>query len=230
MGWFLNVVKPKIQSNVESNTPANLWHSCPQCNEMVFMKEWEAALCVCPKCNYHARISATERLSMLSDIKPRMINLPKFKDDPLNFKDTQAYKDRLKDARSKTQTHDAVLAAEVSLDGNKAIVFVMDFNFIGGSMGEYVGSAFAQCVQIAVAKNIPLIAVTASGGARMQEGIISLMQMPKTVLACETMRENDVPYIVVLTDPTTGGVIASFAMLGDITLAEPGALIGSTLR
>lgn len=228
MGWFLNVVKPKIQANSESNTPANLWHSCVNCNEMVFAKEWEAALFVCPKCNYHERIGAITRINMLSDIKPKMIALPVFKDDPIGFKDSIAYKDRLKEARKKTQMHDAAAAAEISLDGNKAIVFAMDFGFIGGSMGEYVGSAFAKCVEIAIAKQIPLIAVTASGGARMQEGIVSLMQMPKTVLACELMRENEVPYIVVLADPTTGGVIASFAMLGDVTLSEPNALLGFT--
>ncbi len=228
MGWFLNLVKPKIQSNTESNSPANLWHACPSCSEMIFAKEWELALCVCPKCNFHERISAIARINMLSDVKPKMISLPVFKDDPLGFKDTQNYKDRLKDARKKTQIHDAAIAAEISLDGNKAILFVMDFNFIGGSMGQYVGSAFLQSANLAIAKNIPLIAVTASGGARMQEGIISLMQMPKTVLACQFLRENDVPYIVVLSDPTTGGVIASFASLGDITLSEPNALIGFT--
>lgn len=228
MGWFINLVKPKIQSNSESNTPANLWHSCPSCSEMVYKKEWESSLYVCPKCDFHERLSAEKRINMLSDVKPKIIKLPMFKDDPISFKDTQTYKDRLKDARKKTGMHDAALVAEISLDGNKAIIFVMDFNFIGGSMGEYVGSAFLQAAQEAISKNIPLIAVTASGGARMQEGILSLMQMPKTVLACEMLREADVPYIVVHSDPTTGGVIASFAMLGDVTLAEPDALIGFT--
>lgn len=228
MGWFLNLVKPKIQSNSESTIPANLWHSCPGCNEMIFAKEWEAALCVCPKCNFHQRISATARITMLADTKPKWITLPVAKDDPLRFKDTLFYKDRLKDARKKTNLHDAVNAAEIAIDGSKAVIFAMDFNFIGGSMGANVGSAFLKCAELAVAKGVPLIAVTASGGARMQEGIISLMQMPKTVMACELLREREIPYIVVLTDPTTGGVIASFAMLGDITLAEPNALIGFT--
>lgn len=228
MGWFLNLVKPQIQSNAESNTPANLWRTCPSCHEMIFAKEWEACLFVCPKCKFHERISAQLRINMLSDTKPKWITLQNFKDDPLNFKDTQNYKDRLKDARKKTDMQDAVLAAEISMNGNKAIMFAMDFAFIGGSMGVYVGSAFLQCVQLAIAKNMPMIAITSSGGARMQEGIISLMQMPKTVLACELLRENDIPYIVVLADPTTGGVIASFAMLGDITLTEPNALIGFT--
>lgn len=228
MGWFLNLVKPKIQSNSESNVPSNLWHACGSCSEMVFAVEWEAALFVCPKCDFHERIGAIRRIAMLSDNKPKWITLPITKDDPIKFKDTVFYKDRLKEARRKTGMQDAVSGAEITIDGNKAIIFAMDFNFIGGSMGSAVGSAFLQCVELAASKNLPLIAVTASGGARMQEGIISLMQMPKTVFACEILRSRDVPYIVVLTDPTTGGVIASFAMLGDITIAEPNALIGFT--
>lgn len=227
MGWFLNLVKPKIQSNSESNIPSNLWNQCPSCSEMIFAKEWEAAYCVCPKCNYHARISAKMRIDLLVDSK-KMIELPIVKDDPIGFKDTILYKDRLKEARRKTGMTDAILAAEVTMEGHKAIFFVMDFNFIGGSMGAAVGSAFLKCAELALAKDLPLVAITASGGARMQEGMISLMQMPKTTYACELLRERKVPYIVVLTDPTTGGVMASFASLGDVTLAEPNALIGFT--
>ena len=227
MGWFFNLVKPKIQFNAESNVPQNLWHLCEKCGEMIFAKEWESELFVCPKCNFHERIGAHQRISMLAD-DIKWLKMPVLKDDPLNFKDTKNYKDRLKEARNKTNLHDAALAAEIKLEGREAIIFAMDFNFIGGSMGEFVGSAFLQCAQHAIAKNIPMIAVTASGGARMQEGLLSLMQMPKTTLACELMRENDIPYIAVLSDPTTGGVIASFAMLADITLAEPNALLGFT--
>lgn len=227
MGWFLNLVKPRIQSNSESNIPSNLWTQCPSCSEMIFGKEWETALCVCPKCNYHSRIGAKVRLDLLAD-SYKMIDLPVLKDDPINFKDSQFYKDRIRDARAKTGMNDAILAAEVVMDGHKAVVFIMDFGFIGGSMGAAVGAAFLKCVEYAVAKNIPLIAITASGGARMQEGMISLMQMPKTVYAREILRQREIPYLVVLTDPTTGGVMASFASLGDITLAEPNALIGFT--
>jgi acetyl-CoA carboxylase carboxyl transferase subunit beta len=228
MGWFLNLVKPKIQLNNESNIPNNLWKGCPQCSEMVFGKEWEAALCVCPKCGFHERIGSRKRIEMLSCTKPKFIPLQSVQDDVLAFKDIITYKDRLKEARAKTGTQDAVLAAEITIEGSKAICFAMDFNFIGGSMGVYVGSAFLQSVELAVKKNLPFIAITASGGARMQEGLFSLMQMPKTILACEILQNRGAPYIVVLTDPTTGGVMASFAMLGDITLAEPNALIGFT--
>jgi len=227
MGWFLNLVKPKIQSNTESSVPDNLWTQCQNCHEMVFSAEWETALCVCPKCNFHARLSANKRIDFLADTK-KIIDLLKVKDDPIGFKDTSIYKDRLRDARKRTGLNDAIVAAEVTMDGNKAIVFVMDFGFIGGSMGSAVGTAFLQCAQIAIAKDVPLVAFIASGGARMQEGIISLMQMPKTVYACEILRQRGVPYIVVLSDPSTGGVMASFASLGDVTFAEPNALIGFT--
>ena len=227
MGWFLNLVKPKIQSNAESSVPANLWKACPNCSEMIFAKEWEAAWCVCPKCNFHDRIGAISKIKLISD-SYKILTLPSIKDDPILFKDKVYYKDKLKEARKKTNLQDAVAIAEVTMDSNKAVVFAMDFGFIGGSMGAVVGSAFLQCVQLAIAKNIPMIAITSSGGARMQEGIVSLMQMPKTVYACEILRERNIPYIVVLSDPTTGGVMASFASLGDIIFAEPNALIGFT--
>jgi acetyl-CoA carboxylase carboxyl transferase subunit beta len=228
MGWFLNLVRPKIRSNNDSAIPENLWKSCSACNEIVFIKEWESSLYVCPACNFHERIGAKLRIEMLSHGKPDWINLPIMKDDPLKFKDQKSYKDRLRDARAHTDLKDAVLAAQIKLNGNSAIVLAMDFGFIGGSMGANVGAAFAKCAEIAATKKIPLIAVTASGGARMQEGVISLMQMPKTAMACNFLKERGVPYIVVLTDPTTGGVLASFAMLGDITIAEPNALLGFT--
>lgn len=229
MGWFLKLVKPKIKSTSKDYViPENLWKSCPVCTEMIFSKEWEAAQYVCPNCNFHERISARKRIELISDAAPKWLKLPIIKDDPILFNGPIKYSDKLKDERKKTKEHEAALAAETLINGKKAIVFAMDFNFIGGSMGRFVGSAFEKSVAVAIEKKLPLIAFTASGGARMQEGIYSLMQMPKTVLACEQLKASELPYIVVLTDPTTGGVIASFASLGDITLAEPNALIGFT--
>lgn len=228
MGWFLNLVRPQIKSNQDSAIPENLWKSCPKCAEMIFIREWEVAYCVCPKCGFHDKLDAISRVSLLSDTSPNWIDLPQTPDDPLKFEDQKLYKDRLRDARLKTGLRDAVVAAEISIKNQEVILFVMDFNFIGGSMGTYVGAAFSKSVERAILKDIPLVVVSASGGARMQEGIYSLMQMPRTTLGCEMLRERGVPYIVVLSNPTTGGVIASFAMLGDVILAEPGALIGFT--
>ena len=229
MGWFLNLVRPKVKSINDSAMPENLWQACKSCNEMIFMKEWDASLWVCPSCGFHERIGAKKRIEILADGNNiDWINLSFGKDDPLKFEDSRSYKDRLKEAREKTGLKDAVLGATLKFGENKAVVFAMDFSFIGGSMGANVGAAFEKCVKTALSKNIPLVAVTASGGARMQEGLISLMQMPKTAMACQLMRDRGIPYIVILTDPTTGGVIASFAMLGDITIAEPNALLGFT--
>lgn len=228
MGWFLNLVRPKIKSKQDSAIPENLWKVCPQCSEMIFMKEWESSLFVCSKCNFHDKMDAISRIHMISDSLPKWITPPNVKDDPIKFIDQKSYKDRLKEARLKTGQKDASIGAECIIEGNPATVFAMDFSFIGGSMGTHVGATFIKCIEHSISKNIPLVAITASGGARMQEGILSLMQMPKTVMGRQELSERGIPYIVILTNPTTGGVIASFAMLGDITIAEPGALIGFT--
>ena len=225
MGWFLNLVKPKIQSNNESNIPDNLWVQCQHCHEMIFATEWETAFCVCPKCNFHARLPAGKRIALLADTK-KMIDLPKIKDDPIGFKDTVVYKDRLRDARKKTGLEDAVLAAEITMDGNKAIVFVMDFNFIAATMGSVVGEKITRTIERATKNRWPVIIVSASGGARMYEGMLSLMQMAKTSGALARHAEAKLPYISVLTNPTTAGVMASYASLGDIIMAEPKCMIG----
>lgn len=228
MSWFINFKKPKIKSNVESSVPHNLWKTCKLCHEMIFLETWEKDLYVCPNCNFHERIDAFKRLEILSDKPFELIDIPATKDDPINFKCLETYKNKLKKNRSKNQSKEAAIAAKITINKNDIIAFSMDFNFIGGSMGSYVGNCFVKAAQTAVKEKLPFIAITSSGGARMQEGIISLMQMPKTILACNMLKEHKIPYIVIFTDPTTGGVLASFASLADITLAEPNALIGFT--
>ncbi len=230
MAWFLNIIKPQINNTTskESEVPANLWKLCPGCNEMIYFKEWEQNLCVCKICNFHERISCLKRLNYTATEIIALINIEQKCHDPLNFKDKISYKTRLKEACEKTNLTDAAISAHIKINESEAVAFIMDFNFIGGSMGSYVGNLFYESANYAIEKKLPLIAFTASGGARMQEGIISLMQMPKTVMAVKKLEENNIPYIVILTDPTTGGVIASFAMLADFTIAEPNALIGFT--
>jgi acetyl-CoA carboxylase carboxyl transferase subunit beta len=194
---------------------------------MVFVKEWEENYSVCPRCDYHDRIGPKERFNQLFDAaKYEILPAPEVREDPLKFRDTKRYTDRLKTARSATEERDALINAKGNIDGHAAIVGVQDFAFMGGSMGIAVGAAFVAGVKAAIAEKSPYILFTAAGGARMQEGILSLMQMPRTTVALSQLREAGLPYIVVLTDPTTGGVTASYAMLGDVQLAEPGALIG----
>lgn len=230
MNWLTDFVRPKIQAlwdKSASKVPDDLWVKCPACEQMVFHRELRDHLNVCPHCGHHLRLPVTDRLNMLFDGQNfEELAIPDVKEDPLSFKDSKRYVDRLRDYREKTQQKDAMVVATGKIDSHSAVVAVMNFDFMGGSMGVYVGSAFATAVEAALERQIPLVAVTASGGARMQEGILSLMQMPVTVMALERLSEARLPYIVVLTDPTMGGVSASFAMLGDITLAEPGALIG----
>jgi len=185
-----------------------------------------ANLKVCPHCNHHMRARASERLEWTLDAGYTRIELPKALVDPLRFRDTKRYADRLKDAREKTQLDDAIIVAHGSIDGHRAVVAAMEFEFIGGSMGAAVGNGLVAAARLAALQEVPLIVFTASGGARMQEGAISLMQMPRTVIATRLVKDAGLPFIVVLTDPTTGGVTASFAMLGDFQIAEPGALIG----
>tara|TARA_Y100001001_G_scaffold100616_1_gene98363 strand:- start:997 stop:1749 length:753 start_codon:yes stop_codon:yes gene_type:complete len=193
---------------------------------MVFAQEYEDNAYVCPRCDHHGRIGADERLRQLMDEGFEVLPIPDVKEDPLKFRDTAKYTDRLKKARAKSPHKDAFLVGSGAIDGKPAVVGVQDFGFMGGSMGMAVGTAFCQGAERALTRRCPYIVVTAAGGARMQEGILSLMQMPKATVMTRRLKEAGLPYIVVLTDPTTGGVTASYAMLGDIHIAEPGALIG----
>jgi len=226
MSW-LSRVRSGIPFLPKRQTAENLWHKCGKCGTMVFVKEWEENYNVCPRCDFHDRIGPKQRFEQLFDAaKYEILPSPEVREDPLKFRDTKRYTERLKAARVKTDERDALINARGKIDGQPAIVGVQDFAFMGGSMGIAVGAAFVAGVRAAIADDSPYILFTAAGGARMQEGILSLMQMPKATVALAQLRESGLPYIVVLTDPTTGGVTASYAMLGDVQLAEPGALIG----
>jgi acetyl-CoA carboxylase carboxyl transferase subunit beta len=226
MSW-LDRVRKKIPFISRRESPDNLWHKCASCQQMIFTREFEDNLSVCPQCGHHGRIGADARFALLFDDGAfALLPSPRVREDPLKFRDTKRYTDRMKEARSRTGEQDALVNARGMIDGFNAVVGVQDFAFMGGSMGLAVGAAFVAGVQAAIADRCPYIIFTAAGGARMQEGILSLMQMPKTTVAIAQLREEGLPYIVVMTDPTTGGVTASYAMLGDIQIAEPGALIG----
>ena len=227
MSWLTEVLRPKIRTLfTRAEVPDNLWHQCPNCQQMIFRRDLEANLKVCTLCGFHMRATAPERLAYTLDEGFTRIELPKVPLDPLRFRDTKRYTDRLRDAREKTHMDDALLVAHGTVHGRNVVVVVMAFEFMGGSMGAGVGEGIVAAARLAVLQDAPLIVFTASGGARMQEGAISLMQMPRTVIATRLVKEAGLPFFVVLTDPTTGGVTASFAMLGDIQIAEPGALIG----
>ncbi|MGQ3075115.1 MAG: acetyl-CoA carboxylase, carboxyltransferase subunit beta [Ferrovibrionaceae bacterium] len=227
MSWLTETVLPKIRSFArKSDTPDNLWVKCPNCGQMVFNKEMAENAHVCPKCDHHLRIGPSARFEILFDGDYTRLEVPEVAADPLKFKDSKRYTDRIKEARAKTGERDAVQVAEGRIGGNRAVVAVQNFAFMGGSMGMATGEALVVASDRAVAEHLPLIVVAAAGGARMQEGILSLMQMPRSIVAVERVRDKGLPYICVLTDPTTGGVTASYAMLGDIQIAEPGALIG----
>ncbi len=228
MSWLTEYVRPKIRTLLgRREVPDNLWVQCPACQQMIFHTELEKNLRVCGQCGHHMRASAVERLRWTFDDEAfTRIELPKAPADPLRFRDSQKYTDRLKLARDKTHNDDAVVVAHGSIGGRRAVVAVMDFEFMAGSMGAATGEGIVTAAKLAVLQDAPLIVFTASGGARMQEGAVSLMQMPRTTIATRMVKEQGQPFIVVLTDPTTGGVTASFAMLGDIQIAEPGALIG----
>ena len=228
MSWLTEYVRPKIRTLfTRSSVPDNLWHQCPACQQMIFHRDLAANRKVCPHCGHHMRATATERLDWTFDENAyTRIELPKPVADPLRFRDTKRYADRLKEARDKTHTRRRHHRRPRHNRRPKAVVAVMEFEFIGGSMGAAVGDAIVAAARLAVLQQSPLIVFTASGGARMQEGAISLMQMPRTVIATRLVKDAGLPFIVVLTDPTTGGVTASFAMLGDIQIAEPGAMIG----
>ena len=226
MSW-LSRVRSGIPFLPKRQTAENLWHKCSKCGTMVFVKEWEENYNVCPRCNFHDRIGPTKRFEQLFDAAQyELLPAPEVREDPLRFKDTKRYTDRLKSARSANGERDALVNARGRIDGHHVVLGVQDFAFMGGSMGIAVGAAFVAGVRAAIKDKCPYILFTAAGGARMQEGILSLMQMPRTTVALAELREAGLPYIVVLTDPTTGGVTASYAMLGDVQFAEPGALIG----
>ena len=226
MSW-LDRVRQSIPFIAKRDTPDNLWHKCPSCGQMVFMKEYEENLSVCPRCEHHGRIGPQARFAHLFDgATYTLIPRPEVREDPLKFRDTKPYAARLKAARASTGEGDALVNAHGRIEGLKAVIGCQDFAFMGGSMGLGVGAAFVAGIDAAIAENCPYIIFTAAGGARMQEGILSLMQMPRTTVAIARLREAGLPYIVVMTDPTTGGVTASYAMLGDVQLAEPNALIG----
>src|SRR5215207_4813031 len=227
MNWLSNVVRPKIRNILKREVPENLWIKCPDTGQLVFYKDVEANQFVIPESNYHMRMGAVARLKSMFDGETWYdIAVPDVPVDPLKFRDERRYADRLKDARTKTGLNDAVKLGLGKLDGLPVVIGVQDFDFMGGSLGMAAGEAVIKGIETAVEKNTPFIMFAASGGARMQEGILSLMQMPRTIIAVQMLREARKPYIVVLTNPTTGGVTASYAMLGDIHIAEPGALIG----
>jgi acetyl-CoA carboxylase carboxyl transferase subunit beta len=228
MNWLTNYVLPKIRAFAKKDVPDNLWKKCPGCEQMLFHKELADHLEVCRHCGHHFRIGSEARFKILFDSGIfEKIELPKVMPDPLRFRDRKRYSERLREGQAALGVgSDAVALAEGRIGGVAAVVAAFDFEFMGGSMGVAVGEGLLAAGRRAVERQAALIVVPASGGARMQEGILSLMQMPRTILAADMVKEAGLPYIVILTDPTTGGVSASFAMLGDITLAEPGAVIG----
>jgi acetyl-CoA carboxylase carboxyl transferase subunit beta len=230
MSWLSNVVRPKLREWVGAGSrpvPDNLWEKCPDCEQMIFHRELESRLRVCPHCDHHLRLPAETRLAMLfDDAVFETVESPRTPADPLKFRDLRKYPERLKEAQTRTGRSEAAVLARGAMGGLPVVVVALNFEFMGGSMGIAVGEAILAGARLAVAEAASFIVVSASGGARMQEGILSLMQMARTTIAVQLVREASLPYFALLTDPTTGGVSASFAMLGDITIAEPGAVIG----
>jgi acetyl-CoA carboxylase carboxyl transferase subunit beta len=228
VNWINNVVRPKIRSflTTKREVPDNLWVKCPETGQMVFYKDLEANQFVVPGSDFHMRMGARARLAHLFDESAfEHVPVPSVAQDPLKFRDGRRYTDRLKDARAKTDMEDALLVGEGALNGQPIVAAAQDFEFMAGSLGMAAGEAVIAGMLRAVEKKTPFILFASSGGARMQEGILSLMQMPRTTIAVQRLRQAKLPYIVVMTDPTTGGVTASYAMLGDVHIAEPGALI-----
>jgi acetyl-CoA carboxylase carboxyl transferase subunit beta len=229
MNWINNVVRPRIRSFLKPKESAseNLWVKDPESGEMVFYRDLEANMWVVPNSGYHMKIKAADRLStFLDEGRYDTVPLPTVPQDPLKFRDSKRYSDRLKEYRLKTGAEDAVTVAVGELFGQPVTVAVQDFDFMGGSLGMAAGAAIVTGLETAVTKKTAFVLFVSSGGARMQEGIMSLMQMPKTTVGVLRLREAGLPFIVVFTNPTTGGVTASYAMLGDVHIAEPGALIG----
>ncbi|MBN8520394.1 MAG: acetyl-CoA carboxylase carboxyltransferase subunit beta [Alphaproteobacteria bacterium] len=229
MNWLSNFIRPRIRSIVgeQKDVPDNLWQKCDACEGMLFHKELKANLNVCYHCGHHMGIHVKQRLEILfDDGRYDKIPLPAVPVDPLKFKDKKRYADRLKESQAKTKENDALMIGRGKIGGQMAVVAAFDFSFMGGSMGTGVGEGLVKAAETAIKDHAALIVVPASGGARMQEGALSLMQMPRTIIAVDMVKEQGLPYIVLLTNPTTGGVSASFAMVGDIHISEPGAMIG----
>ncbi|CAN5562993.1 acetyl-CoA carboxylase, carboxyltransferase subunit beta [soil metagenome] len=229
MNWIRNFVRPKIRGflGVKRETPENMWVKCPETGQMVFYRDLEANQFVIPGSGYHMRMTPDVRLKSMFDRGAyEALPLPQVPLDPLKFRDERRYTDRLKEAKQKTSAEDAILAGTGTLDDLSVVIAVQDFAFMGGSLGMAAAEALIEAMRAAVKRKAPFILFASSGGARMQEGILSLMQLPRTTVAVQELREAKLPYVVVLTNPTTGGVTASYAMLGDVHIAEPGALIG----
>ena len=228
MNWLTDFVKPKLNSLVNKKQDnSDLWTTCSKCKLMLYKSEHEKNLYVCSHCDHHLYIDFKSRFKQLFDDQHyELIDIPIENNDPLQFKDIKKYKDRLKAAQEKTNQKDAALVATGKIGGQHVCIFLLDFNFMGGSMGQYVGEAFKIGCQKSVELQCPFISIASSGGARMQEGLVSLMQLPKTVAAVNLLDQKKIPFISILTHPTTGGVSASFAMLGDIIIAEKGSMIG----
>ncbi len=228
MNWLTDYVKPKLSSFVNrKETPSDLWTKCGCGERTLYVSELKENLNVCSYCDFHMGMDVNSRLkNLFNNENYELIEVPFENNDPLKFKDLKKYTDRMKSAQKKTDQKDAAILAKGEIGSTKVIVFILDFNFMGGSMGQFVGEAFKIGCQNAVDLNCPFISVASSGGARMQEGIVSLMQLPKTVAAVNMLDQHKIPYVSVLTHPTTGGVSASFAMLGDIIIAEKGSMIG----
>jgi acetyl-CoA carboxylase carboxyl transferase subunit beta len=227
MNWLTNVVRPKIRSILRREAPENLWIKCPASGQLVYYKDVEANQFVIPGSNYHLEMTASARLKSIFDNQTWFdVALPEVTADPLKFRDERKYTDRIKDARARTSLKDAIKLGYGKLEGAPVVIAAQDFDFMAGTLATAAGEAILRGFELAVEKRSPFIVFAASGGARLQEGVLSLMQMPRTTVGVQMLREAKLPYIVVLTNPTTGGVTASYAMLGDVQIAEPGALIG----
>ena len=229
MAWFRKTKAPKPvrQERPRSNVPEGLWVKCEGCKEVIYSRDLDRNLRVCPKCGHHMRIDSRTRIALLLDEpEPRELFTNVSPTDPLNFRDTKRYRDRLKTYQQAVGERDAVVVVQGHLDDIPLVVAAMEYRFMGGSMGSVVGEKITRAAERAFERRLPLIVISASGGARMQEGVLSLMQMAKISAALARLRDARLPYLSILTDPTTGGVTASFAMLGDLNIAEPGALIG----
>jgi acetyl-CoA carboxylase carboxyl transferase subunit beta len=226
MSWITRTRQQLTGFMSRRETPDNLWTKCRGCGAMIYTKEFEDNQSVCPRCDHHERIGPKARFAQMFDGDCTSIAVPRVVEDPLKFRDQKRYVDRIRAAKAATGEAEAMLVASGRIGGHRAIVAVQNFAFMGGSMGLGVGEAFLAGARAAVAANAPFLVFTAAGGARMQEGILSLMQMPRTTVGIEELKDAGLPYIVVMTDPTTGGVTASYAMLGDLQISEPGALIG----
>jgi acetyl-CoA carboxylase carboxyl transferase subunit beta len=228
VSWFSRVraPKPSTTGDEKLQLPGGLWTKCDGCSEIIYTKEIEAANRVCPKCNYHFRMTGQERLALLCDRQSfRELDVNLKSSDPLNFRDKVKYKEKIRKAEKSSNLNESVTSGQARINGREVMIGIFNFNYIAGSLGIVAGEKLTKIIEVAIEKNLPVIIVSSSGGARMQEGIYSLMQMGKVTVALGRLADKGLPYISVLADPTTGGVAASFAMLGDLNIAEPGALI-----